>query len=106
MIFSFFFRQWGGGALLLFLAVQNDRLILGQCESDGAVALFGYSTRSFGNWATAAQESPSNTGPVPVSALSSHSTTNANEQSQPQINATAFGQSRSVSDQRKTQVRG
>lgn len=46
------------GGLFLFLAVQNDRLILGQCESDAGVVLFGYSTRSFGNWATAAQESP------------------------------------------------
>lgn len=48
-----------GGGLFLFPAVQNDRLILGQCESGGAVVLFGYSTRSSGNWATAAQESPS-----------------------------------------------
>lgn len=45
------------GGLFLFLAVQDDRLILGQCESDGGVVLFGYSTRSIGNWAAAAQES-------------------------------------------------
>lgn len=49
---------WWWGGLFLFLAVQNDRLILGQCESNSGVVLFGYSTRGFGNWATAAQESP------------------------------------------------
>lgn len=33
--FFLFFKVRGGGALVLFLAAQNDRLILGQCEWDG-----------------------------------------------------------------------
>lgn len=42
---------------VLFLATQNDRLILGQCEKDGWWYLNGYFSRGPDNWDTAAQES-------------------------------------------------